>query len=50
MVNSLNKVQEWETFLQDFKNKHKGKKKLMQMISLLSDSTATFNPVKTEKK
>jgi hypothetical protein len=46
IVGALEKKREWEKWLTSFKNTHKGKKKLMGMVSLLGDSAWSVEPNK----
>jgi hypothetical protein len=43
-VGALDKKREWDRWLTGFKAAHKGKKKLMNMVSMLSDSAWNITP------
>jgi hypothetical protein len=44
-LESINKAEDWETFFKGFKVKHMGKKRLIQMINLLGDSSWNMDKI-----
>jgi len=44
-LESINKSEDWETFFKGFKVKHMGKKRLIQMINLLGDSSWNMDKI-----
>jgi len=44
-LESINKSEDWETFFKGFKVKHMGKKRLIQMINLIGDSSWNMDKI-----
>jgi len=49
-MDEMNQSDDWKKFLRAFREKHKGKKKLLQMVELLEGGTFNINEIQQKKR